>query len=54
MKAEREQEINYTGNKGYKLGDVFDKKVSLDEFVAQLSDNDLIYMFVVKECVVLK
>ena len=45
MKAEREQEINYTGNKGYKLGDVFDKKVSLDEFVAQLSDTDLIYMF---------
>ncbi|WP_195986448.1 glycoside hydrolase family 3 protein [Clostridium sp. D53t1_180928_C8] len=45
MIKEREQEITYTGNKGYKLGDVFDKKVSLDEFVAQLSDDDLIYMF---------
>lgn len=38
-------EICYTGDKGYKLGDVFDKKVSLDDFIAQLSDDDLICMF---------
>lgn len=45
MKEERQKEITYTGDKGYKLGDVFDKKINLDDFVAQLSDDDLIYMF---------
>ena len=34
-------EIPYTGDKGYKLSDVYDKKVSLEEFVGQLSDQDL-------------
>lgn len=33
--------LPYTGDKGYKLKDVEDKKVSLDEFIAQLSDKDL-------------
>lgn len=40
----RPEEIPYTGDKGYKLGDVFDNKISLDEFLAQLSDEDLIHM----------
>ena len=33
------------GDKGYKLADVLDKKVSMDEFVAQISEADLIAMF---------
>lgn len=41
MVERREDEIYYTGDKGYKLGDVFDKKISLDDFIAQLSDDDL-------------
>ncbi len=35
------QEIPQTGDKGWKLGDVLDGKVSLEDFVAQLSDEDL-------------
>ena len=35
----------YTGDKGYKLVDVLDKKVSMEEFVAQISAEDLIAMF---------
>ncbi len=34
-------QIPYTGDKGYKLVDVYQGRVSLDDFVAQLSDNDL-------------
>lgn len=34
-------EIPYTGDRGIKLGDVFDKKNSLEEFIAQLSDKEL-------------
>lgn len=45
MEERREEEIPYTGDKGYKLGDVFNKKVDINDFVAQLSDDDLIYMF---------
>ncbi|WP_418223725.1 glycoside hydrolase family 3 protein [Clostridium isatidis] len=45
MEERREAEIPYTGDKGFKLGDVFDKKIDLDSFVAQLSDDDLIHMF---------
>ncbi|MDV4151167.1 glycoside hydrolase family 3 C-terminal domain-containing protein [Clostridium sp. AL.422] len=45
MEERREEEIPYTGDKGYKLGDVFNKKVDIDDFVAQLSDDNLIYMF---------
>lgn len=41
MVERREDEIYYTGYKGYNLGDVFDKKISLDDFIAQLSDDDL-------------
>ncbi len=36
--------LPYTGDKGYKLKDVEDKKVSLEGFVAQLSDEDLCAM----------
>lgn len=45
MKERREDEIPCTGDKGYKLEDVFNKKIDIDKFVAQLSDDDLIYMF---------
>lgn len=45
MKERRRAEISYTGDKGYKLGDVFDKKIELDDFVAQLDKEDLIAMF---------
>ncbi|WP_195262892.1 glycoside hydrolase family 3 protein [Clostridium sp. 1001275B_160808_H3] len=45
MEERYKDEIAYTGDKGYKLGDVFDKKVDIDDFVAQLSDDDLIHMF---------
>lgn len=38
---EQKKEIPYTGNKGFKLGDVYDKKVSMEEFIGQLSDEDL-------------
>lgn len=33
--------IEQTGDRGYKLKDVYDKKVSLEDFIAQLSDQDL-------------
>lgn len=33
--------IPQTGNRGYKLRDVYDKKVNIEDFVAQLSDEDL-------------
>ncbi|NLL77205.1 MAG: beta-glucosidase [Clostridiales bacterium] len=35
------QEIAYTGDKGWKLADVSDGKVSMEEFIAQLSNEDL-------------
>lgn len=34
----------YTGDKGYKLSDVFDNKVTIEDFLAQLTDNDLIHL----------
>ena len=37
--------LDYTGDKGYKLVDVLDKKVSMEKFVAQISEEDLIAMF---------
>ena len=37
--------LAYTGDKGYKLVDVLDGKVSMENFVAQISDEDLIAMF---------
>ncbi len=45
INAFREAEIPYTGDKGYRLGDVYDGKVTLDAFTAQLSDEDLICLF---------
>ncbi|MBR6896866.1 MAG: glycoside hydrolase family 3 protein [Lachnospiraceae bacterium] len=33
--------LPFTGDKGYKLADVADRKVGMDEFLAQLSDDDL-------------
>ena len=35
----------YTGDKGYKLVDVLDGKVSMENFVAQIREEDLIAMF---------
>ncbi len=40
-RVERPQEIAYTGDKGYKLADVYNEKISMDEFLAQLSKEDL-------------
>ena len=37
--------LDYTGDKGYKLVDVLDEKVSMEEFVAQIGKEDLIAMF---------
>ena len=37
--------LAYTGDKGYKLVDVLDGKVSMEDFVAQISEEDLIAMF---------
>ena len=34
----------YTGDKGIKLGDVFDGKAALDDFIAQIPDEELIYL----------
>lgn len=33
--------LKQTGDKGYKLKDVYDQKVSMEAFIAQLSDEDL-------------
>lgn len=41
----REEELTYTGDMGYLLRDVFDGKISLDSFVAQFSDEDLMCIF---------
>lgn len=41
-RAERKPaEYTFTGDKGYKLADVADGKVSMEDFVAQLSDEEL-------------
>ena len=42
--ANAPQEIPYTGDQGYKLDDVRQGKISLEAFVAQLSDEDMITM----------
>jgi len=36
--------LQYTGDRGYKLDDVASGKCTMDEFVAQLSDNDLVHI----------
>ena len=41
QKALIPDEIAFTGDKGFKLGDVKDGKCTLDEFIAQLTDTDL-------------
>ncbi len=38
------KDIPYTGDKGYKLEDVMEQRVSMDEFLAQLTDDDLIHL----------
>ncbi len=38
------KEIPFTGDQGYRLQDVYDGKVSLEDFTAQLSDEDLCCM----------
>ena len=40
-RGEEKQEIAHTGDKGYKLGDVYDGKVPMESFVGQLNDRDL-------------
>ncbi|RHO92232.1 beta-glucosidase [Ruminococcus sp. AF42-9BH] len=44
-KEKMPEELAYTGDRGYKLVDVLDKKVTMDEFVAQIREDDLIAMF---------
>ena len=43
-RVEQPKEIAYTGDQGYRLCDVYDKKISMETFVAQLSDEDLIML----------
>jgi len=43
--SQRTKDIEYTGDKGFKLGDVYTGKVAMDTFIAQLCDEDLIHMF---------
>ena len=38
-------EIPYTGDQGYKLADVYENKVSMEDFIAQLSEDDLVCLF---------
>ena len=42
IEKNRPKEIPYTGDQGWKLSDVADGKVSLEEFIAQLSEEDLV------------
>ena len=44
-KQTRPETLAYTGDKGYKLVDVLDGKVSMENFVAQIREEDLIAMF---------
>jgi beta-glucosidase len=41
IKKHLPKEISYTGDKGYKLRDVYDKKINIEAFVAQFDDADL-------------
>ena len=45
LMANRPAEIPFTGDKGWQLADVLDGKASMDEFVAQMSDEELITIF---------
>lgn len=42
---EKNKEIAYTGNQGYLLKDVAEGKISMEQFIAQLSDEDLMCLF---------
>lgn len=44
-RIEKPEDIAYTGDCGYKLADVYNKKITIDEFIAQLSEDDLIMLF---------
>ncbi|MBN2221971.1 MAG: glycoside hydrolase family 3 protein, partial [Vallitaleaceae bacterium] len=44
-KRVKDVEFSYTQDQGIRLVDVFDQKASLENFVAQLSDEDLIHLF---------
>lgn len=41
MKQNQGKEITYTGDQGFVLGDVYDEKIDLDTFIAQISDEGL-------------
>lgn len=41
IKENLPKDIKQTGDKGYKLRDVYDGKVSMETFIAQLNDNEL-------------
>lgn len=45
MQRERVTDIAYTGNKGYCLEQVYRKCISMESFIAQLEDDDLIHIF---------
>ncbi len=40
-REEEKTDIPYTGNKEYKLSDVYDKRITMEAFLAQLSDEEL-------------
>lgn len=40
-KVEETSEYEYTGDLGYRLEDVYDRKISLGSFISQLTDEDL-------------
>ncbi|MGF7144484.1 beta-glucosidase [Anaerotaenia torta] len=44
IRERRPTELPFTGDMGYRLGDVYDGKVSMEDFLAQLSDEDFIHM----------
>ena len=41
----RETEIPYTGDQGFQLEDVVQNKCTLEQFIAQLTDEELVYLF---------
>ena len=41
LRDSRPKDIDYTGDQGYKLADVYDGKISMDTFIAQLNDTAL-------------
>lgn len=42
--SRRPEDIEFTGDKGIKLSDVYENKNTLDEFVAQMTEDDLIHI----------